>query len=480
MRPHLWDPWATARTAPDRTAVVADDETYTFAELTSRADALAGALRARGVPDGTILSTDIPTGPRFFALVLAALRHGHGLFPIAPNLLALPEGPSLLTDAGVALHLTTGAPTAGGPALPCPVVGDDDLLAGVAHAPAIPAPAPPPAAGHLVFATSGTTGLPQAVVRTRPNRPYKGVAVAERYGAGLSRGPHLMANPTYHLGTLGPALYALQAGSAVVVQRTWSTSGFAELADRYAADSVMLSPDRLTDLVTAGQAPHRRFQVVFHGGAACPPAVKRAAIDLFGPVLHEYYGTSKSVLTEITAPEWLDKPGSVGRPLPGIRIEVTRDGRALPPGEVGEIGIRLRAADRDPSEAPVHATGDVGFLDADGYLFVIGRAGTPQELRTARLEHEIRLLPGVTDAVVLGDPAPVCFVEHGDGRALPDPVPAIEASARRIGLPAPRVVLSASGSLPRTPSGKIRRAELAGVAAGFTGAGAGAGAEGRG
>lgn len=71
-------------------------------------------------------------------------------------------------------------------------------------------------------------------------------------------------------------------------------------------------------------------------------------------------------------------------------------------------------------------------------------------------------------------------MEHGDGRALPDPVPAIEASARRIGLPAPRVVLSASGSLPRTPSGKIRRAELAGVAAGFTGAGAGAGAEGRG
>ncbi|MGW2250680.1 class I adenylate-forming enzyme family protein [Kitasatospora sp. NPDC001660] len=461
MRPHLWDPWATARTAPDRTAVVADDETCTFAELTDRADALAGALRARGIPDGTVLSTDIPTGPRFFALVLAALRHGYGLFPIDPQLLALPKGPSLLTDANGALHITTGAPTAAGPALPCPVVGDDELL----RSPMAPAPAVPPAAGHLVFATSGTTGLPQAVVRTRPGRPYKGVAVAERYGAGLDRGPHLMANPTYHLGTLGPALYALQAGSTVVVQRTWSTAAFVELADRYAADSVMLSPDRLTDLVAARRAPHRPFRVVFHGGAACPPSTKRAAIELFGPVLHEYYGTSKSVLSEITTPEWLRKPGSVGRPLPGIRIDVTRDGRVLPAGAVGEIGIRLRAADRDPSEEPVHATGDVGFLDADGYLFVIGRAGTPQELRNARLEHDIRLLPGVTDAVVLGSTAPVCFVEHGpvdhEGDAPVDPVPAIEASARRLGLPAPRVVLAASGTLPRTPSGKIRRAELA-------------------
>ncbi|MER8187572.1 class I adenylate-forming enzyme family protein [Kitasatospora sp. NPDC094015] len=461
MRPHLWDPWATARTAPDRTAVVADDESCTFAELTARADALAGALRARGVPDGTVLSTDIPTGPRFFALVLAALRYGYGLFPVAPRLLALPEGPGLLAGVNGALHITTGSPAPGGPALPCPVVGDDELLAAVAPA---PAPAAPPAAGHLVFATSGTTGVPQAVVRTRPVRPYKGVAVAERYGAGPELGPHLMANPTYHLGTLGPALYALQAGSPVVVQRTWSTDGFVELADRYAADSVFLSPDRLTELVGAGRAPRRPFRVVFHGGGACPPAVKRAAVELFGPVLHEYYGTSRSVLTEITTPEWLRKPGSVGRPLPGIRIEVTRDGRVLPPGEAGEIEVRLRAADRGQAEAPVHVTGDVGLLDADGYLFLIGRAGSPQELGAARLEHGIRLLPGVTDAVVLAGPPPLCFVEHGEGDALPDPVPAIEASARQLGLPAPRVVLAASGSLPRTPSGKIRRAALAEVA----------------
>ncbi|MFI6020438.1 class I adenylate-forming enzyme family protein [Streptomyces sp. NPDC051287] len=458
MKPYLWDPWATARTHPDRVAVTADGERSTYGELTARADALARGLRAHGIPDGAVVSTDIPTGPAFFALALAALRHGFGLFPIDRDLLAIPMGPALLASVSTAVHISA-RPRTGGPGLPCPVVTDTQLTDRT-DGPA--APAAPPAAGRLVFATSGTTGLPQAVARTRPRRPYRGVAVVERYGAGVGRGPHLMANPTYHLGTLGPALYALQAGSTVVVQRTWSCDAFTDLADRHRADSAMLSPDRLTDLVEAGAAPRHPFRVVFHGGAACPPGVKRAAVGLFGPVLHEYYGTSHGVITEITTPEWLARPGSVGRPLPGIRVEITRDGRPVPAGETGDIGIRLRAADRDPSDTGVLRTGDVGHLDDDGYLFVLGRAESPREIRMARLEHDIRLLPGVTDAAALdgADDRPVCFVEHGHGAGFPDPVPAIEATADELDLPRPRVVLAVSGSLPRTPSGKLRRADL--------------------
>ncbi|MFF7636797.1 class I adenylate-forming enzyme family protein [Kitasatospora sp. NPDC008050] len=463
MKPYIWDPWTTARTDPDRSAVIADGERYSFGELTAHADALARGLRGLGIPDGAVVSTDIPTGPVFFALALTALRHGFGLFPIDGQLLELPLGRALLTSVAAALHITAEQ-RANGPALPCPVLTEAELTARAAGA---TLPATPPAAGRLVFATSGTTGLPQAVARTRPRRPYRGVAVVERYGAGADRGPHLMANPTYHLGTLGPALYALQAGSTVVVQRSWSPGAFVELADRHRADSAMLSPDRLTDLVEAGQAPRHRFRVVFHGGAACPPAVKRAAIGLFGPVLHEYYGTSQGVITEIGTAQWLDRPGSVGRPLPGIHIEITKDGRPLPAGETGAIDIRLRAVDRDvPDADDVLRTGDVGHLDGEGYLFVVGRAESPREIRTARLEHDIRLLPGVTDAAVLdgADDEPVCFVEHGRGDTFEDPVPAIEATASELDLPLPRIVLAASGSLPRTPSGKLKRASLAALA----------------
>ncbi|MFJ4851599.1 MULTISPECIES: AMP-binding protein [unclassified Streptomyces] len=468
MRPHLWSPWKSAGTEPSRLAVVAGSQSCTFGELTARADALARGLRARGLPDGSVLSTDIPTGPRFFALALAALAHGYGLFPVEAGLLRSPTGSRLLADMRVALHVTSwpAEQCAGTP--PHPVADDETLVdAGTSDSP-VPLRASV-AAGYLAFATSGTTGVPQAVPRVRPARPYLGVAVEERYAAGPSVGPHLMANPTYHLGTLGPALYALQAGSTVVVQQEWSASEFTTLADRHAVASTMLSPDLLVDIVRAGRAPAQPLRAVFHGGASCPPAVKRAAIGLLGPVLHEYYGTSRSILTEIGTPQWLTHPGSVGRALPGITLTVERDGEHLPAGAPGEITARLRAADSASGSDGVLRTGDLGYLDEDGYLYVLGRMGTSGGHDEALLEHLVRQLPGVTDVAVIGGPtgpASVCHVETPVTQDAAGLVAAIGAATAAWGLPLPQVVPHPSGSLPRTPSGKIRRAALASDGAG--------------
>ncbi|QUQ68835.1 class I adenylate-forming enzyme family protein [Kutzneria sp. CA-103260] len=451
MRPYVWDPWRTADRHPDRLAVIAGDESCTFGEITARADALAAGLAARGVADGAVVSTDIPSGPRFFALALAALRHGHGLLPVDRELFDGPAGAAILTDTAAAIHVTD-RPLAG---LSARQVLDDDLAAagrGARETPDRPA-------GWLMFVSSGTTGQPQAVPRPRPWRPYRGVAVAERYAAGVDKGPCLMTNPAYHLGTLGPALYALQAGSAVVVQRTWSAEGFVELVDRHRADSALLSPDGLLDVVESGAAPLRSLTVVFHSGSACPPDVKRAGIALLGPVLHEFYGTSRSTITEITSPEWLRHPGSVGRPLPGIRIDIMRDGEVLPAGEVGEIQVRLREADHADGESSHVDTGDIGFLDADGYLSVIGRADAEGRWNQALLEHEVRLLAGVSDVAALADKG-VCFVEvDRDGRA--DPTADVLAAAERLRVPVHRVRVAPRGSLPRTRSGKLARAQLA-------------------
>jgi long-chain acyl-CoA synthetase len=450
----VWSPWRTAAADPGRLAVVAGADTCTFGELTARADAVGRGLRAREVPDGSVLSTDVPTGPRFFALALAALAHGYGLFPVEADLLRSSAGPRLLADMRVALHVTDDlAGTSGGLALPCPTAGDDSLVGEGA-------PAPVTAAGYLAFATSGTTGEPQAVPRVRPRRPYRGVAVDERYGAGPGQGPHLMANPSYHLGTLGPALYALQAGSAVVVQRDWSPALFVDLADRHHAASAMLSPDLLVDIVAAGRAPAFPLRAVLHGGAACPPEVKRAAIDLLGPVLHEYYGTSRSILTEITTPEWLRRPGSVGKPLPGIDLVIEDDGKALPDGELGEITARLRAVDSAGGDDALLRTGDLGHLDGEGYLFVLGRAGTAGTHRNALLEHVARHVPDVTDVAVVDANGPVCHVETRTPGRAEELVRAIGVAAAARGLPVPPIVVHARGALSRTPSGKIRRAAL--------------------
>ncbi|MEV7076533.1 AMP-binding protein [Streptomyces sp. NPDC093990] len=459
MKPYLWDPWQTAAELPGRTAVVADGEHCTFAEVTARADALGRGLRSAGVEDGAVLTTDLPTGPRFFALALAALRYGYGLLPIAPSLFASGTAARLMTDARAVLHVggTDPGPAAATAGLPVPSL-TDEALASTADL----GPLPPAArAGHLAYVTSGTTGEPQTVPRTRPPRPYRGVAVDHRYAAGLVFGAHVMGNPAYHLGTLGPALYALQAGSTVVVQRTWSADGFAELVDRHGADSAFLGIDQLVDAVVADRCPDRRLRVLFHGGSACPPAVKRSAIDLFGPVLHEYYGTSKSTLTQITTHEWLRHQGSVGRPLPGIRIEIAADGRTLPPGETGEICVRLRTADRDSADPELLHTGDLGFLDGDGYLFVVGRkTGTQQDgPDTAHLEYQIRLLPGVADVAVTGDTVPVCYVETLPGQQERTARKIVRA-AELLGFPRPATRIVTQGTLPRTPSGKIRRAGL--------------------
>ncbi|MET9532178.1 AMP-binding protein [Streptomyces sp. NPDC006649] len=460
MRSYLWSPWRTAAADASRVAVIAGPESCTFGELTERADALGRGLRGQGLPDGCILSTDIRTGPGFFALALTALAYGYGLFPVEDGLLRSAAGPRLLSEMGVALHVTAGPARAG--SLPVRTVSDESLAdagsRGSASAPRVPA-------GYLAFATSGTTGVPRGVPRVRPGHPYLGVAVESRYAAGPSVGPHLMANPTYHLGTLGPALYALQAGSAVVVQRHWSPQEFVLLADCHDVASTMLSPDLLVDIVVAGSAPARSLKAVFHGGAACPPAIKRAAVDLLGPVLHEFYGTSRSILTEIDTIQWLDHPGSVGRALPGITLTVERDGTPVPPGVPGEICARLRRADSTSVDDRVLRTGDLGYLDDDAYLYILGRADEQDGWLEALLEHLVRQLPGVTDVVVIdasgaGDPELICHVETRTPEGATELVQAIGVAATAQGLPVPQIVAHPRGTLPRTPSGKIRRTAL--------------------
>src|SRR5262249_53076014 len=123
---------------------------------------------------------------------------------------------------------------------------------------------------------------------------------------------------------------------------------------------------------------------VWHGAAPCPPEIKRQMIDWWGPIIHEYYGsTEASVNSIVTAEEGLKKPGTVGRPLPTTEVFVLRpDGETAGPGERGQLWFRYPNGDDveywgdKEKTASIHrpdglfTTGDIGYLDEDGYLFL--------------------------------------------------------------------------------------------------------------
>lgn len=400
-----------------------------------------------GVPDGAGISTDLRSGPEFFAVALAALKFGFGLFPMNAASLGPATAERLRHEAGTVLHVSDERGPIGGD-----VLAYRDL---VAHSRPDSAPGPEVSEGHLILATSGTTaGEYRVVICPRPRHVYKGVAVFGKYSAGRDFGPHIMGNPTFHLGTLGPALYALQAGSGVVVSHHWSPEGMDALVREHAAASAFLSVDLLTEYAfsTGGGSG---LSALFHGGSACAPWVKRKAIELHGPILHEYYGTSEGVVSEISAAEWLRYPGSVGRPLAGVDVMVERDGRPAPVGAAGEIIVRARPL-RNGDRA-VLATGDLGYLNDDGYLYVLGRMTDAGRSVEAVIEHNVRTMAGVSDVVAIDDSGVTCLVEVIDGGSA-DWIPRISAVVERAGSHLREVLMFASGVLARTDSGKISRA----------------------
>ena len=222
---------------------------------------------------------------------------------------------------------------------------------------------------------------------------------------------------------------------------------------------------------------------ITHGAAPCPPEVKRATIEWLGPVLNEYYaGSEGGVGFVINSEEWLRKPGSVGRrPRPEVAKILDEDGADCPVGVPGAIYLQLAAQGgfeyfKDPGKTDANrrdgyfTMGDVGYLDADDYLFLTGRnaetiiAGGvniyPQEIDNELIKH-----PAVEDSCTVGIPHPewgeevraVIQLKSGEipSEALKQEILAY-ATARLAKFKVPRSIDFAE-TLPRSEAGKIQR-----------------------
>jgi long-chain acyl-CoA synthetase len=301
----------------------------------------------------------------------------------------------------------------------------EDWLAAASDAPPPTDVAPQP---HLHY-TSGTTGVPKGA-ETPPQYFPAARTVAEFAQLMRARAtppPGLAVGPLYHTGPLG-MVRSLFGGSALVVLRSFDPEQVLATIERERIAGSVMVPTHFQRLLALPPEVRARYDVssmkrLAHTGAACPPDVKRAMIDWFGPVLVEAYGATEAGSTNfITSEEWLRKPGSVGRAQPPFEtVIVDADGCELPPGQVGRLFLRDTTGRgivyrNDPAKtaaahiAPgVFTLGEMGYVDDDGYVFITDRVSDmivsggvniyPAEIEQVVLQH-----PDVADVAVIGVP----------------------------------------------------------------------------
>lgn len=304
------------------------------------------------------------------------------------------------------------------------VMWEDWLAAASDEAP--PADAAP--LPHLHY-TSGTTGRPKAT-QTPPQYWPQAATLAEF--AALVRpkatpSPGLAVGPLYHTGPLGQARNVFAGTALVVMSHFDAETALATIQDRRIAGAVMV-PTHFQRMLALHHEVRDRYDVssmkrLAHTGAACPRYVKQAMIDWFGPVLVEAYGgTEAGSTTFITSPEWLERPGSVGKAqAPYTTLILGADGQELPPYQEGEVYFRDATGrgiiyEGDPEKtAAAHVSpgvftlGEVGYLDEEGYLFITDRVSDMivsggVNIYPAEAEHVLIRHPAVADVAVLGVP----------------------------------------------------------------------------
>jgi len=360
------------------------------------------------------------------------------------------------------------------------------------------APYENPLCGENMLYTSGTTGRPKGVLRQNtPSGPPP--TVAAQAGAammsafmppGARDGIHLVSSPLYHS---GPNTYcdgALLLGADLVLMEKFDPEAFLAAVERYRATSTFLVPTHFVRLLRLPPEIRSRYDLsslslVCHGSAPVSVDVKRAMIDWWGPILFEFYGGTEGGGVQISSQEWLRKPGSVGRPRPGLELAILDDeAKPVAPRTEGRVCFKLDATpfeykgDPEKTRESRHgdgyfSLGDIGYVDEDGYLFLCDRRSDViisggVNLYPAKIESVILGLPFVADCCVVGVPneewgeevravVQLCDAEAGEA-ARADAAAAIRAACRAAlsGPEVPRAV-DFDPALPRTETGKLAR-----------------------
>jgi fatty-acyl-CoA synthase len=491
-----------AEKTPDRPAIIdaRDGSVMTFARFEALSNRVAHLVREAGLQTGEHAAIFMENRPRYVPLVWGMLRAGLRVTAI-PTHLTPDEIDYILSDSGARLLLTSKAKAdvaARLAAAPAARFMADEAAPGFADLDAALGAQPESriadeAEGVEMLYSSGTTGRPKGVKKPLPDTPFGTPPPAYRRGAerfGLDENTvYLHPAPLYHAAPLGYALRVNRYGGTLIATPRFDAEQSLQLIEEYGVTHSQWVPTHFIRMLRLPDEVRTKYDVssmqcAIHAAAPCPVEVKKAMIDWWGPVIEEYYaGSEGNGITTISSQEWLEKPGSVGRAMIG-RIRICgEDGEEAPPGTEGVIHFSdgpVFEYHNDPKKTAESRNqhgwstlGDVGYVDADGYLFLTDRksfmiVSGGVNIYPAEVENLLVSHPAVLDVAVIGVPNAEfgeevkAVVQLADGHAPSDALAEDIIAFCRDNLSHVKCPKSVdfTEALPRADNGKLYKRQL--------------------
>ena len=458
----------------------------------------AAALRAAGVVEGDVVAVMMRNGPGVLEIMLASRWIGALWCPVnwhfktneVQYILSDSSARVFIADANLLAGLeglnTDGLRVFAAAHPESAIAPSWESFRDATDAPDVPACAPRGA----MFYTSGTTGRPKGIRRaaSTPEQAARGLTIL-RHCLGFEPGMRaLVSAPMYHSAPNSYAIGASQENAHLFIESRFDAEDSLRLIAQHRITHAYLVPTMYVRMLRLPQAVRDRYDIssirfVASTGSPCPPDVKRAMIEWWGPVIHESYGASElGYMTRLDSHEALRKPGSAGKPLPGVDVSILdEDGKPLPQGQAGLIYVHQPAyadfsyigndAARQRMERDgLKTLGDIGYLDEDGYLFIVDRSADMVisggvNIYPAEIEAALQMMPGVVDCAVFGIPdvefgeALACAVQPVAGSQLASGEVQAYLKERLADYKVPKVV-SFHADMPREDTGKIFKRKL--------------------